>query len=123
MRVLYTVHQFLPDYFAGTETLTYNTACEMRRRGHDVHIFTGGVSKNDVYDNFFNDYEYDGFQVSQYMYARDGHHISQNRIKADYHNPLVASYFIRKMEEIQPDVVHFYHLQRLSTSIKGEPIW
>ena len=48
MKILYTTHQFLPDYSAGTETLTYGTAKEMSMRGHEVSIFTGYPVKGAV---------------------------------------------------------------------------
>ena len=44
MRLLLTAHQFLPEYFSGTEILTYTTAKELQRRGHEVLVFTGSPS-------------------------------------------------------------------------------
>ena len=41
MRILYTTHQFLPEYSSGTEILTCSTAQEMRKRGHESFILTG----------------------------------------------------------------------------------
>jgi glycosyltransferase involved in cell wall biosynthesis len=40
MRILLTVHQYLPKYFSGTEVLTRDTGLEMRARGHEVHVLT-----------------------------------------------------------------------------------
>ncbi len=40
MRILYVVHQFLPEYGAGTERFTYNMAKSMQRAGHHVQILT-----------------------------------------------------------------------------------
>jgi hypothetical protein len=36
MRVLLTVHQFFPEYKAGTEVLTLSVAKELMRLGHQV---------------------------------------------------------------------------------------
>ena len=61
MKILYTTHQFLPDYSAGTEILTYSTAKEISRRGHEVSIFTGYPVKGAVEaSHAFDRYEYDG---------------------------------------------------------------
>lgn len=117
MKILYTVHQFLPEYFAGTEILTYDTAREMRRRGHDVYIFTGAVSKKDDIQDFFDSYVYDGFPISRYTYSRKARHFKKNPLRVDFDNPLVAKFFKTQLNEIKPDVVHFYHLHRLSASI------
>ena len=39
MRITYVVHQFLPDYFTGTEQYTFAIAKAMQERGHDVEVF------------------------------------------------------------------------------------
>ena len=39
MRILFVVHQFLPDYFTGTEQYTFAIAQAMQRRGHSVEVF------------------------------------------------------------------------------------
>ncbi len=40
MRILLPVHQFLADYFAGTEVAARDTGVELLRRGHEVHVLT-----------------------------------------------------------------------------------
>ena len=39
LSLLYVVHGFPPETWAGTEVYTLNLAKEMQRRGHDVRIF------------------------------------------------------------------------------------
>ena len=40
MKILYGVHQFMPDFLGGTEQDTWEVAMRMRDRGHDVSIVT-----------------------------------------------------------------------------------
>ena len=46
MRVLLTTHQFLPEYAAGTEILTFETAKGLQQLGHEVCVFTGFLHEN-----------------------------------------------------------------------------
>ena len=41
MKVLLTVHQFFPEFSAGTEVLTLSVARVLKALGHEVRVFTG----------------------------------------------------------------------------------
>ena len=47
MNILLVVHQFFPEYSAGTEVLTLGVARELRALGHNVRIFSGHPSASD----------------------------------------------------------------------------
>lgn len=114
MKILYTTHQFLPEYFSGTEILTYSTAREMRRRGHEVSILTGFPPKGETGQTQLSDrYEYRGLKIDRFFCSQSPHWI-RNRIESEYHDPSFSHYFLERLREIKPDIVHFYHLQRLS---------
>jgi glycosyltransferase involved in cell wall biosynthesis len=118
LKILYTTHQFLPDYSAGTEILTYSTAKEMSRRGHEVCIFTGYPVKAAVEAaNAFDRYEYDGMYVDRFFHSHTSSLRPRNPMEAEYNNLFYADFFRRRLRVLRPDVVHFYHLQRLSASI------
>lgn len=117
MKILYTTHQFLPEYAAGTEILTYSTAREMKRRGHDVHVFTGYPLKGAPgKSNTFDRYECDGISVDRFFNDKSLAIRPRNPLEAEYNNLFVADYLRGRLREIKPDLVHFYHLQRLSAS-------
>jgi glycosyltransferase involved in cell wall biosynthesis len=117
MKILYTTHQFLPDYSAGTEILTYSTAKEISRRGHEVCIFTGYPVKGAVdASHAFDRYEYDGISVDRYFHSNTSSIRPRNPMEAEYNNLFYADFFRRRIQELKPDLVHFYHLQRLSAS-------
>ena len=39
MKITYVVHQFLPNYFTGTEQYVHAIASRFRSAGHDVEVF------------------------------------------------------------------------------------
>ena len=117
MRILLCVHQFLPDFFAGTEILTYDSAQALRARGHKVQIFTGYAGLNGkAQASFHDEYEYDGIKVNRYFYDRNDPLLCYNTIESSYNNPRSAILFENTLNQFKPDIVHFYHLERLSAS-------
>ena len=117
MKILYLSHQFLPDYSAGTEILTYNTAKEILRRGHKAGVFTGYPVKGRVTPlKSFDWYEYDGISVDRFYHSNTSSILPENPMEAEYNNLFFADYFRKRLQQISPDIVHFYHLQRLSAS-------
>ena len=114
MKIIYTTHQFLPEYASGTENLTCSTAREMQKRGHEVFILTGFPPRGEKGAARFSDrYEYNGLTVDRFFCSQSPPWI-QNRMEAEFHDPFFSRYFRERLEQIRPDIVHFYHLQRLS---------
>lgn len=117
MRILLTSHQFMPDFSAGTEVLTLETAKELRRLGHEVVVFTGFPGSKELKDEQrFDSYSYDGIPVERFHHAfvpMGGH---TNVIEAEYNNLFFAAHFRKFLQTWKPDLVHFFHLQRLSAS-------
>jgi glycosyltransferase involved in cell wall biosynthesis len=118
MKVLLTVHQFLPEHASGTEVLTYSVAQELRRRGHDVSVFTAIPTKSKMpEEDRFDHYIYEGISVHRF------HHdfIPLDKLDAttevEYCNLRAASYFERLIESIKPDIIHYFHLSRLGAAL------
>ena len=40
MKIIYLVHQFFPEFQAGTERFVYNTAYMTQKSGHKVRVLT-----------------------------------------------------------------------------------
>lgn len=117
MKVVYTTHQFLPDYSTGTEILAYNTAKEFARRGHEVSVYTAFPLNQTVKGSgSFDCYEYDGILVDRYYHPSRFSIRPKNTMEAEYNNLFFADHFRERLRHIKPDIVHFYHLQRLSLS-------
>lgn len=118
MKVLLTVHQFLPDYTNGTEVLTCSVALELIARGHEVHVLTAYPDDKVMPDEErFDEYDYKGIHV--YRFHHDfipmaGH---TSKVELTYDNRLATDYFARIVARFRPDVVHFFHLSRLGSGL------
>ncbi len=117
MKIVLAVHQFLPEFSAGTEILTYETAKELSRRGHEVEVVTAlPVDPSTAKEQPFSAYEYNGLSVRRYNH--NVHVISPNKyvMEFEYNNFSFAKYFRGYLKESKPDIVHFFHLSRLTAS-------
>jgi glycosyltransferase involved in cell wall biosynthesis len=118
MRILLTVHQFLPEHSTGTEVLTLTSALALKERGHTVRIVTGYPARTALSDHErFDQYEYRGIPVDRFKRSATPMGGQDNFVESEYNNLLVAEYFDRLVDVYRPDVVHFFHLMRLSASI------
>jgi glycosyltransferase involved in cell wall biosynthesis len=115
MRIVLLVHQFLPRFSGGTEVLVMETARHLRRRGHDVHVLTaepGHPSEGEVSKGL----------VSTTHEDISVHRIHQTaespaaRFRSHYDNAEVFALCSELFRGLRPDIVHGFHLYRLSTS-------
>ena len=121
MKVLLTVHQFFPDFSAGTEVLTLGVARALRDRGHEVRVFTGYPQTSRIADTErFDRYEYDGIPVERFRHNRVAMGGQRSVMEMEYDNRFVAKRFRALLTEFRPAVVHFFHLARLSASLIDE---
>ncbi|MGN6368154.1 MAG: glycosyltransferase [Phycisphaerae bacterium] len=115
MRILLTIHQFLPDHASGTEILTLHTAHELTRRGHHVEIFTGYPAKIPLTDaQRFDSYEYQGLKVHRFNHQHLPMGDQTNIIEMEYRNELFGDHFARFLQQNPQDIVHVFHFARLS---------
>ncbi len=121
MKIILTVHQFLPDFFAGTEILTYETAKELQKRGHQVEVWTGFPSYVEVSEpKRFDSYIYDGILVQRFyhFYLQS---VSRSRwLEFEYNNVIFSELFSESLKSKRPDIVHSFHLGNLSASLITE---
>lgn len=118
MKILLTVHQFFPKYAAGTEVLTYSVARELMRLGHEVHVFTGHPSSPDMHeDDRFDEYDFEGIHVYRFHHAYISMAGQTSMIEVGYDNRLATKYWARILEKFKPDLVHFFHLNRLGSGL------
>ncbi|MDD5760247.1 MAG: glycosyltransferase family 4 protein [Desulfobulbaceae bacterium] len=118
MKILLTVHQFFPEYFSGTEVLTFSVARELMSRGHQVSVFTGYPARELMPDSQrFDQYEIEGISVYRFHHAFVPMGEQQVVSEIEYNNHLTAGYFKGFLDELKPDVVHFFHFSRLGTAL------
>jgi glycosyltransferase involved in cell wall biosynthesis len=112
LEVLYVVHGFPPDTWAGTEVYTLNLAREMQARGHTVTILTRAPAAGDEPDFTLREDEVLGLRV-----LRMTHRLDHSCIRDSYSQPRAEAPFRRALEELRPDVVHFQHLIHSSVGL------
>ena len=118
LKILLTVHQFFPEYASGTEVLTYSVAKELRDQGHQVFVFTGFPAATHLEDSArFDQYELDGIKVFRFHHAAVPMGGQPYVTELEYCNLLAARYFKRLVVELNPDVIHFFHLSRLGAAL------
>lgn len=118
MRILLTTHQFFPQFAAGTEVLTYSVARELTKRGHTVRVLTGYPGNADLADEArFDEYDFEGIHVYRFHHAYTPMGGQVSMIEVGYNNGLGADYLDRILESFKPDVVHFFHMNRLGSGL------
>lgn len=118
LKILLTVHQFFPDYASGTEVLTRAVARELMVRGHEVHVLTGFPSEQVLSDAArFDEYDHEGIHVYRFHHAYTPMAGQTSKIELSYDNHLAARHFRKILAQFKPDVVHFFHLNRLGTGL------
>lgn len=118
MKILLTVHQFFPEFYAGTEVLTFEVAKELLRRGHQVTVFAGYPRDTALSDaDAFDEYVIEGISVHRYHHAYERKEGQSSVVEQQYDNPAAIEYFSELMADVKPDLVHFFHLSRLSTGL------
>lgn len=123
MRILLTVHQFFPDYCSGTEVLTCSVAKELVNRGHEVRILTARPSSDTITDDErFDEYEFEGIHVYRFHHAYIPMGGQTSLLELSYDNHLAATGFRQILSRFKPDVVHFFHLNRLGTGLIDEAV-
>ena len=117
MRIVLTAHQFLPDHTSGTEIIAYGIAKELRARGHEVTVVTGHPDKESgEIGPSFDEYEYDSIPVVRFHRARVPMGAREDAVQREYDNRPFRDLFGDWLRRHQPDLVHFIHLGRLSSS-------
>lgn len=118
MKILLTVHQFFPQSASGTEVLARSVACELIARGHEVRILTGYQAVQAMEDqDRLDEYDFAGIHVYRFHHAYTPMAGQTSMIELSYDNHLAATFFDRILEHYKPDLVHFFHLNRLGTGL------
>lgn len=118
MRILLTVHQFFPEFRAGTEVLTLSVAKELIRRGHQVHVFTGFPGEIHLSDEErFDEYDYEGIHVYRFHHAYTPMAAQNSMIEVGFNNSLARKFFERILHVFEPNIIHYFHLNRLGVGL------
>lgn len=117
MRVILALHQFLPEFFSGTEVLTHRVATGLRRRGHEVMVFSATPVTAEIQDDErFEWREFDGIPVLRFAHQHRPMAGETDLLRQEYDSSIVRGRFERLLAEWRPDCVHFFNFSRISTS-------
>lgn len=114
LKILYVVHGFPPDTWAGTEVYTQNLALEMQRRGHEVVVFTRAPAARGNAEGGLPDFAVAAEEFQGLRVLRMTHRLAHARLAESYRQPKAEAAFAAVLERERPDVVHFQHLIHLS---------
>ncbi len=115
MTVLFVVHQYLPDFPAGTEYYTHWLAKGLAEEGHQVRVWTF----RDVPGNRFHDFgvsrrEYDGIPVAELRFNLA---LAAEGAEREWRGDFQCSFLQRELHREQPDLVIVTHALKHSTAV------
>ena len=114
MRIVYVVHKFPPESLGGTEIYTWSLARHLAALGHEAHVFypQANLSRDEV------------------CIERDGVHLwraalpdkppfagAVGQFWRTFRNKATEKEFWRFLSQVQPDLVHFQHVQGVSARL------
>lgn len=111
MRVLFVVHDYLPNHPSGTEIYTAQLARRLRERGHEVRVLT---TEKDIArpDGEVVVREWEGIEVEEWT-----NNLFYERFAETWRYPQAEEALSRTLAAFRPDVVHFMHLLYLSATL------
>ncbi|MEM7519185.1 MAG: glycosyltransferase, partial [Planctomycetota bacterium] len=112
LRILYVVHGFPPDTWAGTEIYTFNIASEMQRRGHEVTILARSGPEADEPEFTLRRESFQGLNVIRMTHRLEFADLRESFLRS---GPEIA--FRQVLGEVNPEVVHFQHLIHMSAGL------
>ncbi|MBI3301264.1 MAG: glycosyltransferase family 4 protein [Deltaproteobacteria bacterium] len=112
MRILQVVHGFPPHEWAGTELVTLHLSQALRARGHQVTVFTRTAAPGAA-EFSVREERLDGLEVVRVV----NNYMHTSSFRLLYDNPFFDEAFVRLLDRVQPEVIHFQHLQHLSVSL------
>lgn len=110
MRIAHVIHGFPPEYMAGSEVYTYNVVKELSK-GHDLSVFTR------VANTYKDPYETEIQERDRYRVYRVNNLARYAIFKSRYRDEVIEEKFEEFLDMARPEVVHFGHLNHLSTAL------
>ena len=117
LSVLYVVHGFPPDTWAGTEVYTLNLAREMKRLGHRVTVLARAPADRSVEDGGPADFSISEDWFQDLRVLRMVHRLCHGSLRESYDQPKAVEAFRRVLLREKPDLVHFQHLIHTSAGL------
>ena len=115
MKLLYTIHQFYPEFHSGTERFLLNLCSSLQRDGHTVDVVTYSFQEQGSRTNgqlLVRDYFYKGIPVTAVRHVR-----VPIDIHSSWGSPEIADFAYNVLRKSKPDLVHVAHPMRLTAFV------
>ncbi len=117
LSILFVVHGFPPDTWAGTEVYTLELAKALVERGHRVTVLTRAPAAREEAEGGPEEYSiledsFEGLRVLRLV-----HRLRLASLRESYAHPRIEARVREVLLAEQPDVVHFQHLIHLSAGL------
>lgn len=114
MHILYTVHKYPPESLGGTEIYTRTLAQALVRMGHAVTVFYPTVSVDTATQTSGDD----GVQLWQVpLPAQRTTEDPARQYWHTFRDQAIEAAFVNCLAAVQPDLVHFQHVQGVSARL------
>jgi len=113
LKVLLTVHAFLPRHYHGTERYTFHIAQSLQSMDCDVVVLTVGDHLDDSTGDLLTEYLYEGIRVI----AVNARLVGGSRFRRSYERPELNGIFRQILQKEEPDLLHSCHLLNLGATI------
>ncbi len=112
-KILLSLHQFFPDFYTGTETLTLEYAHELKKRGHTPVILAADPLTCSPVPQLHRQ-AYEGFPV--WRIVAPAPRSPLEHLKRESYEAGLRNLYCRIIAEEHPDIVHIFHPMRLTVS-------
>jgi len=115
MKIIFTVHVFMPKWTFGTEIYTYTLAKSMQKQGHAVQVVTCESNMwGDSAEVTAEDDVWGGVPVHRLYFNVMQ---TENPTRSDYYNTKVEEHLLDYFARKGPDLIHACHTGHLSTAV------
>lgn len=117
MKILFTIHQFFPEHYTGTEKYLLSIATMMKAFGHEVSIITymphaeeeeGTRREGEL---LIREYVYQNLNVTGIRYMGNEAYVS-----FDFEQKDIEAFLRQKIAAEKPDLIHITHPMRLTST-------
>ena len=118
MNILFTVHQFFPNHYTGTERLVLNLCKQMQRMGHRVKVLTYAVIGNEGFTErcgvLIKEYQYQGVPVIAVR-----HKTIPNLVNFSIFDAQLTEIIDDILAKNHFDMIHSCHLMRIGEIVRS----
>lgn len=114
MNIIYTVHQFYPECWAGTEKFVFKMSSMMQKAGHRVSVITYSFYKNSFFDKSIDDILYKEFTFEGIRIIALRHRFPPKQLDINLGDDSMTKMAKYLLSTEKPDILHIGHPMRVN---------